>query len=281
MKLGEKIKEERLKRGLTQAALAGDTVTRNMLCQIEKGVALPSLPTLLHLADTLGVPAGYFLTEEMGVEPYLKTSLLPKIKELYSSGHYDACFRLCESLGETPDDETCLFLAECAVSAGRLALEAGNMDTAATYFKAAELYAEKTVHDTASLLAKARLLGAIASDVQMPLRHFDPESYLRLSETGDAGDWLAFLEADDTYPFREPILTLHTKGRALLKRGEHERALTCLNEVEEETENKNYNEYYRFCLYTDLEACHRERGNFEQAYRYATKRVALLGLFQS
>ena len=45
MNIGEKIKELRMRRRMTQADLAGDTVSRNMVSLIENGSALPSLQT--------------------------------------------------------------------------------------------------------------------------------------------------------------------------------------------------------------------------------------------
>ena len=46
MTLGEKIRQARLEAGLSQRQLCGDTVTRNMLSQIENGSARPSMDTL-------------------------------------------------------------------------------------------------------------------------------------------------------------------------------------------------------------------------------------------
>ena len=61
--IGEKIHRLRVKRKMTQAELAGDQITRNMLSRVENGAALPSLPTVWYLADRLGVPAGFLLAE--------------------------------------------------------------------------------------------------------------------------------------------------------------------------------------------------------------------------
>lgn len=41
MNLGEKLKQLRRLRGVTQKELAGNFLTRNMLSQIERGVAMP------------------------------------------------------------------------------------------------------------------------------------------------------------------------------------------------------------------------------------------------
>ena len=55
MTLGERIKRSRLDRGMSQKALAGEQITRNMLSQIENGQATPSMKTLQYLAERLDV----------------------------------------------------------------------------------------------------------------------------------------------------------------------------------------------------------------------------------
>ena len=63
MEMGELLRKARLEAGLTQRALCGDRITRNMLSQIENGTARPSMATLQYLADALGKPVSYFLGE--------------------------------------------------------------------------------------------------------------------------------------------------------------------------------------------------------------------------
>ena len=63
MELGQKIKAARLEAGLSQRQLCADTITRNMLSQIENGSAKPSMDTLQILAARLHKTVGYFLEE--------------------------------------------------------------------------------------------------------------------------------------------------------------------------------------------------------------------------
>lgn len=65
MELGEKILRARQEAGLSQRQLCGDTITRNMLSQIEHGTARPSMGTLKILAARLGKPVSYFLDEDL------------------------------------------------------------------------------------------------------------------------------------------------------------------------------------------------------------------------
>ena len=64
MNIGERIKELRISKLMTQSELAGDRITRNMLSCIENGSANPSISTVLYIASRLGVPAGFLLAEE-------------------------------------------------------------------------------------------------------------------------------------------------------------------------------------------------------------------------
>ena len=54
MELGQRLRQARQAAGLSQRQLCGDTITRNMLSQIENGTARPSMQTLEILAERLG-----------------------------------------------------------------------------------------------------------------------------------------------------------------------------------------------------------------------------------
>ena len=63
MTLGQKIKEVRLRKQLTQKDVVGDYMTRNMLSKIENGSAAPSVKTLEFLARALDVPAASIMND--------------------------------------------------------------------------------------------------------------------------------------------------------------------------------------------------------------------------
>ena len=69
MELSQKLKQARLDAGLSQKALCGDRITRNMLSQIENGSARPSMDTLRYLAAQLGKPLSFFLDEDAVTSP--------------------------------------------------------------------------------------------------------------------------------------------------------------------------------------------------------------------
>ena len=109
MELGQRIREARLAAGLSQKALCGDTITRNMLSLIESGRAKPSMQTLRYLAEQLGKPMSYFLEEDAILSP--NQQLLTDAKPAFAEQRFKDC--LTTLSGYTADgifdDEEMLF----------------------------------------------------------------------------------------------------------------------------------------------------------------------------
>ena len=87
MSLGEALRQARLEAGLSQRALCGDEITRNMLSRIENGVAQPSMRTLQYLAGRLGKPMSYFLDEQAVVSS--NQQVMERARRLYDLGLFD------------------------------------------------------------------------------------------------------------------------------------------------------------------------------------------------
>ncbi len=89
MTLGQKIRELRLSKQLTQKELAGDFITRNMLSQIENDSATPSMKTMEFLARQLEKPIGYFLDKghnEMNLSHLIAGLIEENNTEAYEEG---------------------------------------------------------------------------------------------------------------------------------------------------------------------------------------------------
>lgn len=112
-KLGEKIRELRKQRGITQKDLAGDKITRNMLSLIESGNASPSVSTLLYIAERLETPVGYFFTATAEDEgKFFKMSIISSLKEQFKLKKYRECERICADIPALAiDDELSYILA--------------------------------------------------------------------------------------------------------------------------------------------------------------------------
>ncbi len=281
MKLGDKIKELRQGRGLTQARLAGEHMTRSMLCEIEKGNANPSLQTLRYLAGELRVPLSYLIDDSETLDACIKREAMPHLYTLYREKKFNECYREAERLPITPDDELSLLLASSALECGKLAFFSGNMETAAVFFQEASAYTQRTCYPTESIKASATLYAAIADNVCAPRRNFEEKAYRALAAEAAEEELYAYLTDQYTYPFENPLYRAHMNARAKMKERKYNEALIELRLLEDNKNDKNASAYFLFRLYSELESCYRELGRFEEAYKYSSKRMTLLGAFQS
>ena len=147
MVLGERIKQARLERGLSQRQLCGDRITRNMLSLIESGKANPAMDTLQYLAARLGVGVSLLLGETdtpadpndaymtLARQAYREGKPLPQGYQGPDSRH-DAEYTLLQTLTATRQAEN--------------ALRSGKVMEARQYLLAAETAAAKCPYDTAA-----------------------------------------------------------------------------------------------------------------------------------
>lgn len=148
MELSQRLRQARLDAGLSQKALCGDRITRNMLSQIENGSARPSMDTLRYLAEQLGKPLSYFLEEDAVTSP--NQALMEQIRAaepsqaLHLLGSYrtpDPTFDrerwLLEALA-------CLALAEAALTQGKPDYARSLLDRAAVAGSRTPYYTPET-----------------------------------------------------------------------------------------------------------------------------------------
>jgi tetratricopeptide (TPR) repeat protein len=73
--VGDRLREARLARGLTQQQLAKGLATKGFISQIERNRTTPSLPKLRMMAERLGLPLGHFTGDKSPHElTYLRKS---------------------------------------------------------------------------------------------------------------------------------------------------------------------------------------------------------------
>lgn len=120
MELGQLLKQARLEAGLSQRALCGDKISRNMLSLIENGSARPSMDTLEYLAQRLGRPMSYFLQERTAVD---------EARQAYGQGDYRRAMTLAEQAGDSW--EGALLQGLCALALAEQALAQGRLPYAA------------------------------------------------------------------------------------------------------------------------------------------------------
>ncbi len=257
MELGARLRQARLDAGLSQRQLCQDTITRNMLSQIENNSARPSMDTLRILAGRLGKPIGYFLEEEAILSPNL--GLLNQIQSLSGQAVLDA-LKSYQSPDSVCDREryliealTCLDLAEAAVKDGK-------QRYAATLLEQAENAGKQTPYYTPEIQRRHAFLCFEAGILPAELLTPNPQKMLTLAkaalESGNADachHLLALVQPQDaSWHLLQGMAYLQEENYA--QAAEHLPLATPTNPV-----------------YSALETCYRELGNFEKAYFYACK----------
>jgi HTH-type transcriptional regulator, quorum sensing regulator NprR len=156
--LGQRIREIRIKRGLTQIELANGLCTPSMISQMETDKARPSYKMLVALAAKLDVPLEKLLDHiELGMESKSKFTLA---KALIESGQYELATTLLEELLHAPHTEfsstdIMYNLATCYMNISQFA-KAESM-----FVPVAEL---ATLRDDRQMLARIMLsLGVVAA----------------------------------------------------------------------------------------------------------------------
>jgi len=131
--LGKKLRMARKEAGLTQAMLAEGIVTRNMLSRIESGEALPSLPTLLALAERLSRPVGYFIDDHDDGSHARNQRIMTMIREAFEEENYDICLQYCLSLDPSVEEREAM-IARCHFELSRQKMYDGRLFDALTGF---------------------------------------------------------------------------------------------------------------------------------------------------
>lgn len=279
-RLGLKIKQLRKQKNITQAELVGTKITRNMLSCIESGKANPSLETLEYIAERLDTSITRLLSDEEYDLPLEKKEKLDAIYRAYIGRNYKACIRLITALPSL-DDELSYILATARLELGRRNVADGSLNTAIKNLELALESAGNTRLDTAALEARARMLIAIAKNIQSPLLEFDSAEYLAgINATCDF-DLYKYITLDLDYSFNSEALKLHAEAKRQIKEHDYQGAVKLLLSAADKVKEEGFNAYIIFNIYTDLENCYKQLYDYEKAYLYSTKRITLLESFKS
>ena len=281
MNIGKKIKDIRRQKKITQAELAKDIITRNMLSQIENGKATPSIPTLVHIADTLEVPVEYLISEDDNLFDFTRKSFVEKLKKAYAAKKYSDCIYIWESSQKQSDDEISLIMAYSYLEYGSILLSNGNLESAESMLKKSLEFAERTIYNTHDIKARISIFSAIAKNVQSPKLEFNEDEYISESNDSVYSDLYNYLIENKDHKYKNSIMQRHLKAKELMRSFHYTKATEILTEIEADRARYPVDSYILFSIYNDLEYCAKELSNFEDAYKYSSKRIALLSAFKS
>lgn len=261
MAIGQRLKEARLAAGLSQRQLCGDTITRNMLSQIENGVARPSMDTLQILAKRLGRPVSFFL-EENG-------DRLSPARECFRLGDYVGALKALEGceMEENQDEEyhllkalSCLQLAEEAVAQGRMPYAVSLLEECAEAGKKTACFVPILQRRRLILLAQA--LPDEREQIVNNLPEDDAELLLRAQvalHRQESELAVAILNAARN---KESSSWCMLRGRADFQLENYAGAAVFFHKAEQAGEQNAWGW---------LEQCYRLMENYKMAYYYATR----------
>lgn len=262
MELGEKLRAARLDAAMTQKQLSEGIVTRNMLSQIENGIAKPSMKTLEAFAARLNRNISYFLEESSADSP--NTRVMEAARSAFDSGKYFQALSALESYiqpDKVYDRERQLLEQLCLLEAARQAISSGKLPYAR---KLLESCREYTAYCGKNLRReRLLLLGKLpGSAVSRDLPSLDEELLIRAEEALNRGAHSraeALLEACEE---REDFSWRLLRGKCAMAQGQYAQARKYLLAAEKTCPEE---------AVPLLEVCFRELGDFQQAYQYACK----------
>lgn len=256
MALGELLRQARLDAGLSQRELCGDTITRNMLSQIENGTARPSMATLRYLSVRLGKPLGYFLEEET-LSP--EDSAMDKARKAYAEGNFAAVLELVRDIQHR--EEGALLYSLAAMGRAEQVLAEGRLPYAAALLKEAArpecmYYTADLERRRLLLLSKAAPEEAVAIAAALPDR--DEELLLRGKAALMAGDPEKAARLLEGAEDRTDGAWYLLRGECALAMGEYAKAIEYLKPVEQQALHL-------------LEQCYEGLEDYKMAYFYAKR----------
>lgn len=261
MELGERIRQARIGAGLSQRALCGEQITRNMLSQIENGTARPSIDTLQYLAARLNRPVSWFLQED--AVDSAGTACLRKALGLYEAGRWEEArtVLLTYAWGDALlDPMAALLLAQCALAIAR---QSPAEDAAAALKEAEEASGRTTLGGEGLQWAlyweRCRQAGALLP----PGDRLAPEERFLLArfclDHEGAGTAAALLEEQTGWEARMLLGDAFQRmGAPSQAAGAYEQALASAGTEEEKA-----------ALYPRLEAAYLALEDYKNAYYYA------------
>ena len=265
MELGQRLKTARLELGLSQRQLCGDVITRNMLSQIENGVARPSMDTLRYLAGELGKPLSFFLEEDAVMSP--NQAVMAQVRGETDSKKVLEILMEYRGPDEVFDREkellqrlATLNLAEEVMGAGQTLYAADLLEDLGSL---EEGYCAKEL-ERRRLLLLAQVKPQMLEEVCGKLPSLDEELMLRaevaLRQKHDdlAG---ALLDAVENRNAGWNFL----RGQVYLAKQDYRRALHCFQMAEGT---------HQTTIYPMMEQCARELQDYKLAYEYACKQKA-------
>ena len=293
MNIGSKIKKIRTEKLMTQSELAGNMITRNMLSQIENGIAQPSLATILHISQKLGVPAGYLLSEGEEEFIYNKAKVMRDIRRTYRDKNFELCYEICTDAFDEFDDEIELILTDCCIGTAEEYIKNGKLHAARQLLDNALRHAENTVYSTVTQRNRIYIMFHLLKTISPALDSDEIDTdigtgILNPSLFGDVFcKYIAIYSGkhSDLDPDKllyntgelseqDKLFIAHIKARRCLLAREYRKASTILRSIMDGETIPSRLLLYICC--GDMEKCCKEMEDFRGAYEFSNNKMEIL-----
>jgi len=293
MNIGSKIKKIRVEKLMTQSELAGNVITRNMLSQIENGIAQPSLGTILHISQKLGVPAGYLLSEGEEEFIYNKAKVMRDIRRAYSDKNFELCYDICNDSFDEFDDEIELILTDCCIGTAEEYIKGGKLYSARQLLDEALNHAANTIYSTVtqknSIYIMFHLLKTLSPTLDSD--EIDTEIGTGILNPSLFGDvfckYIAILSGKQSeldadkllynageLSEQDKLFIAHIKARRCLLSREYRKASTILRSIMDGETVPSRLLLYICC--GDMEKCCKEMEDYKGAYEFSNNKMEIL-----
>jgi transcriptional regulator with XRE-family HTH domain len=278
--IGEKIRELRLKKGMTQRELAGDRITRNMLSLIESGSASPSIQTLQYISERLKTPLAYFFSEtERDVAIFQKMSVMDELKEHYKNKNYAECLSICSALSDQVIDDEIAFILTCSHIACATE-KAGTLDmrSAMRELDKAEAVSNKSIYCDRRISGAIQYLRDLFSnicsdsitdmmcDMNCSCEFITPETVQYFCS-------LRAISREEAPPFSFPKGSFHERHIYALNLLAEDRINEAQKRLRELSLNPETPYYMQYRVLTDLENAANISGDYRLAYSSSRRRL--------
>lgn len=147
VELGRRLKEARLAKKMTQSEVVGDFITRNMLSQIESGIATPSIKTLEYLAGVLEISMSSLIPEDDEKRTGSSDAhSIIQAKKAIENEEYEKAVTLLKNGSESFNDEYSALRCIACLELAKQAQASGALQDAVNYAKQANEYAQEGLY---------------------------------------------------------------------------------------------------------------------------------------
>jgi len=215
------------------------------------------------MSEVFGVSTDFLLKDEMEFSEDERTADIVKMDSIPT------------------DDECELILAEAYFELGKRYVLNGSLASGRKCLEKALIHAKQTSYSTTYVEHQALLYSALASNISAPLLELDVKTFEKSAASISDIDLYKYISMDKEYAYENSIFKKHLSAKEHIKSRDYYKALEILKQLESEKSAENYNAYFVLSLYADLELCYKQMGDFENAYRYSTKRMSIIDGFKS